>query len=556
MNSATTRLVACAIACCLLVAMTVTVASASGDPPYKIYAEAYFPGGSGAPYYGNPANGKAWFGNYGYGVQEWGDEVKMGQKPTGNVHPLALAPAMTAVTNSTDKLPPASYITGNPAKAGFSLGDGYIYFSNAWTSPLGGGYIERVPAWDSTAAPEILTWPAGTPPAGDSPDCATTDGTDIYTVCSSGSSNSQKNIYGWTRNGTTLTQKWMVTAANRHRAISYYAAGNKLYTANSSTGAIYELDPATGAGLATPIATASETYINQIARHGDKLYAVGELGNLHTFTFEDGAWSESAKNGLGVGKCRGIVLTNDGKYAWISSDAAGGPSLSGVSFWDLAPFTTMTDLSDPNNWKNGYPVYTQVVVTALGASGFWVENQNRTTGAWVPWTGTMPVVGNLVTIKGSGSVSAIGEKTLTPKDAEAVTDNGAPTNALTPLLVTNKSLGPATGSKGLGNAGLLVTVYGKLTGLIDDPFAIYLDDGSGVPSGIESPAKGVKILMANGQPISDDPGLYDALVDFYVNGTTTYAKVTGIVRLEQVGDSVIRRIDARSFDDIDLTAAP
>ena len=557
MNSRTRiGIAACTIICCLLLAMVAGIASAA---PFKIYGDNHFPGGCGAPYYGNPVGGKAWFGNFGYGVQEWGDEMAMGLDADSS-RPPVLTPALTACVNSTDFLPTAAYTDGNLAKAGFQL-NGQIFCSNAWTAGLGGGWFSAVPTWSSTAAPVKYSWPAGScTPApgsvltGDSPDCACTDGTDIYNVCASGSSNSQKNIYGWTVNHTakTLTQKWMVSGANRHRAISYYAPTNRLYTANSTTGAIYELDPATGAGLTTPIVTASATYINQIARYANKLYAVGEAGALHTFTLSGGTWGGEVVNALGVGACRGIVLTADGKYAWISCTLGDDyiTGNSGVTFWDLDPYTgTPANLSTPR--RSGYPLYVSAVVTAQGPAGtFWVENPERTRAEQVLYTGSMPATGKLVTLKVTSSTNAAGEKVLTAiNDTDAVAVGATASPELQPVYLTNKSMGLATGGAGLANDGMLVKISGKVIGPTIDSAGFFIDDGSGVPTGLASPDKGVKVLLADGLFMDSV-----ANIEMVFGGTPCTAVITGIVRLEVIDGKIIRRIDARSAADIVIEA--
>ena len=210
------------------------------------------------------------------------------------------------------------------------------------------------------------------------------------------------------------------------------------------------------------------------------------------------------------------------------------------------------DLGDVD-FNSGYPVWVgNAVVTALASvdaapTGFWIENQGRTVGAWVPTT-EVPTVGSLVSIKGSPSKSASGERTLTP--AEPIVQGAAADPVLTPLMMTNKTLGSATGSIGLATDGMLVKISGKVTG-VSGAQGFFLDDGSGVPSDT-SPILGVKVVLANGG-FMDAEGVNNWQMIFESPQPCT-AVVTGVVRLEKIGDTVYRRIDARSAADIVITA--
>ena len=549
MTSRTGIWVAAGILCCLLLTLTASLSTAA---PFKIYEQQPFGGGAGNPQYINVHDDTAWIGWYGYGAQQWGDEQKMGMVPTNITHPMTFAPGMTAILNATDYL--ANY-DGNVAKAAFPLG-GYIYMSNAWTGPLGGGYMCRIPTWDFTGAPEILSWPAGSPASGgDSPDGACTDGTDIYTVCASGSSNSQRHIYGWTVNGTALTQKWIAVMPARCRMVSYYAPADKLYAANQANGEIYEIDPATGAY--TTIAQAADTgaTLYQCVRYGNKIYAISNgTEALHTFTFDHGTWSETSVVPLGMGDIYGIGVKGDGteaQYFWITSIAGK------VSFWALHPFEgTPKDLGDADNWKNGYPVYTKAVVTAHAPSqGFWVENQSRTAGAFVAYQGALPGIGKFVTIKAGAGKNDAGERVLTPiAAADAVVEGETADPGVEPLIMTGKSLGSSATGIGVATDGMLVKITGKVTGHTigtEFPGAIYLDDGSTLQSGQADPAIGVKISKLDGLELYDDS---DPVENIYaVASETCFATVTGIVRIRKVGDIYVREIQVRSGADIKIT---
>jgi hypothetical protein len=155
--------------------------------------------------------------------------------------------------------------------------------------------------------------------------------------------------------------------------------------------------------------------------------------------------------------------------------------------------------------------YARIPQTFGLAARLYVEEQDRFAGIRIVsrdpilWSDP-PSPGDRVVAIGTLAVVA-GEATLT--DAILVKLPGSPLDVPPPLAIIHRSLGGGAfgiqpgvaGGQGLSNVGLLVTVIGKVTsgtegsGWITDPAGntcAYLDDGSGVESGISVP--GIKII--------------------------------------------------------------
>jgi len=174
---------------------------------------------------------------------------------------------------------------------------------------------------------------------------------------------------------------------------------------------------------------------------------------------------------------------------------------------------------------------------SLNTNGFFVQEQDQSAGVRVKWTGTAPPLNTLVTVV--GTMGTDGPERVV--NATSVV-TGAPFTP-TPVGVTNKAVGGSkpTGGAGLPNDGLLATVWGKVTAIDFATTTFYLDDGSGVDNDtptafVPNKVPGIKVKSPLATPFT----------------TGSYYKVTGIVRLEQVGSKVIRRLDALSDDDIVL----
>ncbi len=114
-----------------------------------------------------------------------------------------------------------------------------------------------------------------------------------------------------------------------------------------------------------------------------------------------------------------------------------------------------------------------------------------------------------------------------------------------PLGLTNRAAGGSRVTNGVGvpNDGLLVTVWGRVTGVdFSVPISFYLDDGSGVVNDtptdfIPSPVPGVKVLVESFFPSIGD-----------------YCKVTGISRLARKDGRTFRVVEALSDMHIERVA--
>ena len=507
--------------------------------PYKIYDQSGFlTTGSGNEYYaGGVFDGTFYTGQITSSAQQWDDH-----QTSGN-----------AMMNYTPEHVPSNAVAKcSIPMNGFPAAGGWLYIGGS----TGGMY--RTSSWASTTISQLSV------PSSYLTESMCTDGTYIY--MSSGTSAQYHKIFKYSVNHTTgaLTSvtSWPVAIGTattvRFRGISYY--NGKIYAVNhKGTGnQIYEIDTTTRTvtTLATvPLFGASSDNAYQCVRYGNQIFVVGLDDTLHTYDLSGTTWTLSSSVDLGLTDLYGIGVKGDGtkaQYAWVTHLP------SKVAFCALTPWTAPpTDLDDPGNWtnNNGYPVYmSNAVVTAVNPTtapkGLWIENQERMTGAYVFWNGTMPAVNHLVSVI-SGSVTSSGEKTLTASSVTANEDYTAK-----PLFITNKSMGlatdglvPPTLNGGLANGGLLVTVSGRVTGYNAGTGAFYIDDGSGVPSDA-SPTLGVKVWKVDGTGMTLVPNYLTRVV----GALPSYAVVTGVVRLDLAGGNITRRIDARSDADIVITA--
>jgi len=481
-------------------------------------------------YFGGVFDGTAYVGQNMVGGQQWGDEQKNG----------------TALLNGT----PVTYAHG---KCCLPLG-GYIYM----TGSSGGLY--RAADWKGTGGIPKITAPGSPEPL---PESLATDGT--YLFSNDGQSANYNKIHKWIVDHAagTITEApgWPITIGSlsgstvtRFRGISYY--NGKIYTTNfkdAGDHAIYEIDATTGAY--TVLATAprfsggDNTY--QCVRYGNQIFLVGLDCKLSTYQLNDSTWSLTSSVDLNIPLTAapqagyyGIAVKGDGakaRYIWISSAS------NQITFWDLAPWSDPAcTVAEARNAKNNYPITVQdAVVTGIGPGGFWVENKARTGGAFVKWSGSMPSVDTTVGIKGSAGSSTTGEKVINATNVTPGTSY-----KMKPLLLTNRSLGPATGSTGLANDGMLVTVYGKVTYFNTDNGVFYIDDGSGVANDTTT-AAGVKILGVNDLFYDSTPN-----AELIYTFQPCYAVVTGLMRLEKSGSNIIRRVSPRGPDDIIINPLP
>lgn len=517
--------------------------------PYSIFDQyGIGTGSSGNVYYGGGVfNNTFYTGQITQCGQQWNDHQVSG----------------TALMNTT----PVAAPSGGVAKTsipmnGFPSAGGWLYISGST------GTLYRTSSWSTT--PSTLTVPSGY-----APEAICTDGTYLYMT--SGTSTQYHKVFKYSVNhnngNLTLQSNWPViygTSSNtRFRGISYYddtpgdgiATNGKIYVVNhkgaAGTGTqLFEINVGVSPPTITqigcvPVFGSSLDNAYQAVRYGDQIFVVGLDDMLHTFKLIGTTWALASSVNLGLGDLYGIGVKGDGttaQYAWITHIP------SKVDFVSLAPWSSPgANLADSSVWTpngNGYPIYmSDAIVTAVNPTtsptGFWIENQERTTGAHVLWNGTMPPVNRLVSlIGGNGSSTSSGEKTLSPSVVNPTATYGARA-----LLMSNKTLSMAANDWGLANDGLLVKISGRVTGYNAGTGAFFIDDGSGVPSGVETPAIGIKILKADGTGMSGVTNW-----SRITGALPSYAVVTGVVRLDLSGDDVFPRIDARSNADIVITA--
>lgn len=198
-----------------------------------------------------------------------------------------------------------------------------------------------------------------------------------------------------------------------------------------------------------------------------------------------------------------------------------------------------------------YLALNNVVVSRVGFDGFWVQQQDRAAGIHVVTNleHTMPGISasenqvvNLV-----GTVRTQGLERVFVADSIATVGSETPV----PLGTKNISVGgeKVGGGNGLPDDGLLVKVWGRITGYDfiysgpdgnPAPF-IYIDDGSGATN--DSPL---------GLVTSQVPGL-KVLTDQFPSGQPQFATVTGIVRLMPgPNNTVMRVIDLSTVDFTDI----
>ncbi|MEJ5296491.1 MAG: YCF48-related protein [Armatimonadota bacterium] len=240
----------------------------------------------------------------------------------------------------------------------------------------------------------------------------------------------------------------------------------------------------------------------------------------------------------------GLSLENGVTYFWYVQARSANNVWSdvGISNGTIVQAPTKIGLakSKPNNAS---VTLENVVVTKLSLDegmnpdGFFVQEQDQSAGVRVKWSGSAPPLNTLVTVV--GTMGTEGPERVVNATSVVTGASFTPT----PLGVTNKTAGGSkpTGGAGLPNDGLLATVWGKVTGIDFATTTFYLDDGSGVENDtptafVPNKVAGIKVKSVLATPFT----------------TGSYYKVTGIVRLEQVGDKVIRRLDARSDEDIEL----
>lgn len=499
----TTRL--WAILLCLLLTAAPALLQAA---PYKIWQEAGFnehaAGPSGNIYYGGGVFDDTFYtGQIQYGPQQWGTAPQSG----------------TALLNKADK--------GTLLAKSATLLNGFVYCGGMVT-----GGIYRMSGWDPDTIVDLGYTFA---------ESLVTDGTFLY----SNNSSVRNQIHKFKVNEDgSVSQVWAVAiggANNRFRGVSYY--NGKLYVAEHNAESkspegdrgIYEIDA--GTGDYTRIATVPSTggaNAYQVVRYGNRMYLVGLDDMLRTYELHGSTWDLVSSDDLGVTDIYGIGVRGDGTRAthfWVTHlsrsisyfilDVNDAPVVP-VGKARTEPDTTLLAL------KN-------VAVTALTGDGFFVQEQDRSAGIRVKWSGAQPAADALASL--IGTVQTDGHERVI--SAMSVTPGAA--YVAEPLGVNNGAAGgaAAAGGAGLPNDGLLVTVWGKVTAVDYGSPAFYVDDGSGVPNDtpndfVFEAVPGIKV-----QSTGDFPW------------TGAYLKVTGVLRLQDHDGKAIRRVDIRSWSDVE-----
>ncbi len=182
------------------------------------------------------------------------------------------------------------------------------------------------------------------------------------------------------------------------------------------------------------------------------------------------------------------------------------------------------------------------VVTAVFSNYFYVEEPTRTKGIQVQWTGTPVSVGQVVTVAGTMTTTADGERAIV---ASSVESSG--TGSINPLdmsgrnvggvnLTTNGTVSQMGVNQGVGpnNVGILVRVSGNVSG--DGSGYCVVDDGDLINDA--SGAQGVRVLLQ---------GLTDP-------GFGTFVTVTGISSLKTINGVTYRCILPRTQADLQVTS--
>ncbi len=184
-----------------------------------------------------------------------------------------------------------------------------------------------------------------------------------------------------------------------------------------------------------------------------------------------------------------------------------------------------------------------VVVTKSDSGGFWAQEQDRSSGIRVVSSQNPPVNTLVSNVEGVMATDPeTGERYI---DASGKTASIGSPFTPKPLGLTNRAAGGSRVTNGVGvpNDGLLVTVWGRVTGVdFSVPISFYLDDGSGVVNDtptdfIPSPVPGVKVLVESFFPSIGD-----------------YCKVTGISRLARKDGRTFRVVEALSDMHIERVA--
>lgn len=220
-----------------------------------------------------------------------------------------------------------------------------------------------------------------------------------------------------------------------------------------------------------------------------------------TTRFQDLGSSDPYNPAYGAGSGWSVKVTNGGSQSSVGiGDAKKLADGVGISMSDYAVVTVGSGI--------------------LSDGSVYIESENRCDGIKVVPSSSMSSVaaGDRVKLAGTMATDTNGERYI----SEASVVSKASGDPLKPLGMTNKALGGSgiADASGLGNIGLLVKVWGKVSSPSSADNTYVLDDGSGV---------GVKVLMPAGSTLPTEG---------------SNAVVTGISSCQKEGSKAIRLLKA------------
>lgn len=187
-----------------------------------------------------------------------------------------------------------------------------------------------------------------------------------------------------------------------------------------------------------------------------------------------------------------------------------------------------------------------LVVTRSGPAEFWAQSLDRSAGVRIVSTANPPLYSVLGTVQGTVKTDAATTEKYIEAGPGAIT--WAAGEAPVPLQTVQKAVAgrKATGGAGLPDDGLLVNIVGRVTAIDYTTNVFYVEDGSNVENDTPTSAGATPpSTKVSGIKVQSDGSAMP-----YATGMSV--GVTGIVRLQVAGESVIRKIEMRGGDDLDL----
>lgn len=232
-----------------------------------------------------------------------------------------------------------------------------------------------------------------------------------------------------------------------------------------------------------------------------------------------------------------LLATKSG-YLAGSGQVVTQPSDTATVNFDLKNVVNVASINGLGNVANGTGVkLTQLMAATAGSNtfadgGYYIEEINRTAGIRiVPQPGVGAVsIGDRANFSGVMSTdTATGERFI----SVVLVENQAAAEPIRPLGAVNKAIAGA----GTSPAGLLMTVWGKVTHKDSSGAFMYVDDGSKAGGGSEP--VGIKVLL-DGTELSAS-----AVVDDYVS-------VTGIVQPQSPSVLRIKAIGVKNYSSMEV----